>query len=196
MNAQNARTGAHECLLQSCWCMLASWYMPDGLWTLMAVCPVPSGEVASKTSLGQRFDQDMKLAPSFLNMELTSQCLIHKESGGSMYVKTEVASIFIKWIIYYVFLTEKKKNLTGQKKQKHHQVMCNLPKQEDLIWRGKGGSLVSIRLPGTCSSQWADGHGLPGTQQMPVCSVVWVTCLHCVQKPKFDLKKVSLELNK
>lgn len=109
MNTQNARTGAHECLLQSCWCKLASWYMPDGLWTLTAVCPVPSGEVASKTSLGQRFDQDMKPAPSFLNMELTSQCLIHKESGGSMYVKTEVTSIFIKWIIYYVFLTEKKK---------------------------------------------------------------------------------------
>lgn len=78
--------------------------------------------------------------------------------------------------------------------------MCNLPKQEDLIWRGKGGSLVSIRLPGTRSSQWADWRGLPGTQQMPVCSadayLVWVTCLHCVQKPKFDLKKVSLELNK
>ena len=71
--------------------------------------------------------------------------------------------------------------------------MCNLPKQEDLIWRGKGGSLVSIRLRGTCFSQGADRHGLPGTQQMPVCSVVWVTCLHCVQKPKFDLKKVSLE---
>ena len=96
-------------MLQSCWYMLASWYMPDGLWTLTAVRPVTLGEIASETSLGQRFDQDMKLAPSFLNMELSSQCLIHKESGESMYVKTEVASIFIKWIIYYVFLTEKKK---------------------------------------------------------------------------------------
>lgn len=103
--------------------MLASWYMPDGLWTLMAVCPVPSGEVASKTSLGQRFDQDMKLAPSFLNMELTSQCLIHKESGGSMYVKTEVASIFIKWIIYYVFLTEKKK-ISLAEKNKNTTKLC------------------------------------------------------------------------
>ena len=71
--------------------------------------------------------------------------------------------------------------------------MGNLPKQEDLTWRGQEGSLISTRLPGTCSSQQSDPHRPPGTQHMPVCPVVWVMCLHCVQKLKLGDLKISLE---
>lgn len=71
--------------------------------------------------------------------------------------------------------------------------MCNLPKQEELTWQGQGGRLISTRLPGTCFSQQADPLGLPGTQHMLICSVVWVMCLQCVQKLKLGDVEVSLE---
>lgn len=57
--------------------------------------------------------------------------------------------------------------------------MGNLLKQEDLTWRGQGGSLISTRLPGTCFSQqstrttWNSAHaGLPcGLGNVPsLCS--------------------------
>lgn len=162
---RRAAVESHKCVSQSGRCLCDSWPMQGGWLTLRSPAPCDDrrGSLLSPWATNP-------LHPHrpFFNVELPSQCLAppgmlaEKERG----VKIEGASIVVKCLIYYAFLTGKKKNTQNTPPQ---YLLCHLSKQPSRPHLGEGEERgpASSSLPGTCFSQQAVRKPLPGIQQVP-----------------------------